>query len=483
MRLRLNPTINVAEMVRVKASLDVFDNMVLGSTPSYLAYGMATPSWPVSAMSMSQNSPLQGINSMQSAISMKRAWGEVSFPVGELRFGRMPYHWGLGILYHSGDGIDANYGDQIDGVSFTTRVGDFFISPGYSIAYTGPVARGGGQFRGAPNAISTFLPTEAGQRYPLESGDMTHVFNLSFLKRDSDFLVNKKRDEGRAIFDYGILGSFRRQFLDSQAYAVDATNLDTMAKNVVKRESNVGAASMWTALSYGTFHLELELAGIWGKYQIGERDTDVLARKDDGTMHAKRNVWLLQGGAALESRYGFLNDRLQVGLDGGIASSQSGPGFGMREGAKKDPKPGDADGEKLPSERGYKTNFRFNPAYTVDRLLYREVLGGISGSYYIKPHIAYFFSRNFGVRGDVLTALAQSKSNTTGGSNWLGLELDATTFLRTESGFYFQLAYGVLFPFKGLDHRKSSDIPAAQYELYGDAKIAQTVQGFLGITF
>ncbi len=483
MRLRINPSINVTEMVRIKTSVDIFDNMVLGSTPTYLSQGVPSPSWPVSAMSMSQNAPMTGINSIQSAISLKRAWGEVSFPIGELRFGRMPFHWGLGILYNSGDGIDDNFGDQIDGISFTTRVGDFFITPGYSIAYTGPVARGGGQFRTADNALSAHLPAEAGQRYPLESSDMTHVFSLSFLKRDSDFIVNKKREEGRSIFDYGILASYRRQFLDSQAYAINGMNFDNLAKNVVKRESNVGLGSLWSSFSYGTFQIELELAGLWGKYQIGEKDTDLLAKKDDGTVHPKRNVWLLQGGAALQSKYGFLNDRLQVGLDGGLASAQSGPGFGVREGVKKDPATGDADGQKLPRESGYKTNFKFNPAYTVDRLLYREVLGGISGSYYLKPHLSYFFSRNFGVRGDALTALALNKSNTTGNSNWLGLELDASAFMRTESGFYFQLAYGVLFPFKGLDHRKTDAIPAAQYELYGDSKIAQTVQAVFGITF
>lgn len=190
----------------------------------------------------------------------------------------------------------------------------------------------------------------------------------------------------------------------------------------------------------------------------------------------------MQGGAALQSKYGFLNDRLQFGLDGGIASSQPGAGFGIREGVKKNPQEGDADGQKLPADRNFKTNFKFNPAFTVDRLLYREVLGGISGSYYFKPHLSYFFSRNFGVRGDALTALALDKSNTSGNSNWLGLELDANAFMRTESGFYFQLGYGILFPFKGLDHRRGV-IPAALFETFGDAKIAQTVQAFFGVTF
>src|SRR5439155_19752573 len=33
MRLRLEPTVNVTEQVRVKAQLDVFDNLVMGSSP------------------------------------------------------------------------------------------------------------------------------------------------------------------------------------------------------------------------------------------------------------------------------------------------------------------------------------------------------------------------------------------------------------------------------------------------------------------
>lgn len=483
MRLRIDPTINVSEMVRIKGTLDIFDNMVLGSTPSYLSAGAPSPTWPSSLMSMSQNPPMAGINSWHSAISVKRAWGEASFPIGDLKFGRMPFQWGLGILYNSGDGIDADFGDQIDGIFFTTRVFDHFISPGYSIAYTGPSARGGGQFSTAENFSSVYLPAEAGQRYPLESGDMTHVFMLSFLKRESEFIVNKKRAEGRPIVNYGIFGSYRRQFLDSQAYAINGVNFEGLAKNVVKRESHVGLASLWSAFSYDTFHIEAEMAGIWGKYQIGEKDTDFMAKNGDDSRIPKRDIWLLQGGVALESKYGFLNDRLQVGLDGGWASAQDGPGFGIREGSKKDPVPGDADGRKLPSESGYKTNFKFNPAYTVDLLMYREVLGGISGTFYLKPHLAYFFSRNFGLRGDVITSLAPNKSNTTGNSNWLGVELDGSTFLRTENGFYFQLAYGILVPLKGLNHQKTDLISVPEYKAFGEAHVAQTLQAYFGLVF
>lgn len=481
MRLRLDPTINIAETMRVRATLDVFDNMVLGSTPSYMAGASFNPSTPVSMMSMSQHAPVTGINSLESAIMVKRAWGEASFPIGELRFGRMPFHWGLGLLYHSGDTIDANYGDQVDGITFSTRIFDHYFSPGYFIAYSGPSARGGGFMKSAANFPNYFVTSELGQRYPLESGDMTHVLTLSFLKRQSDFMTHQKLEEGNTIFNYGIFASYRKQNLDSQHYSpkVDANTSAT----IVSRDGDVGLVSLWSAISAGTFHLEMELAGIWGKYQIGEKNTDLLASNGGQAQLSKRDVWLLQGGAAIESKYGFLSDHLQIGLDGGWASSQSGPGFGIREGSQDNPKPGQTDGRKLPPVGDFKTNFKFNPGYTVDLLMYREVLGAITGTFYVKPHLAYFFNRNFGVRSDVITSFAPDKSNTSGNSNFLGVEVDASTFLRTESGFYFSLAYGILFPLKGLSHQGSADLTPQRMTIFGDAKLAQTLQTYIGLVF
>jgi uncharacterized protein (TIGR04551 family) len=480
MRLRLDPTIHVSESMRVRSTLDIFDNMVLGSTPSYMSAGSFNPSVPVSMMSMSQNSPAPGVNSLQSAIMVKRAWGEASFPIGELRFGRMPFHWGLGLLYHSGDSIDSNYGDQVDGILFSTRMLDHYFSPGYFIAYSGPSGRGGGFMQSAPNFTNVHAVSELGQRYPLETGDITHVLSLSFLKRQSDFITNQKLQEGNAVFNYGLFTSYRRQNLDSQNVSLDAST-DRRAR-VVKRDGNVGLASFWSALSVGTFHLEMELAGIWGKYQIGEKDTDLLASNGGAAALTKRDIWLLQGGVAVESKYGFLSDRLQLGLDGGWASSQAGTGFGIREGSADNPAAGSSDGRKLPTDNGYKTNFKFNPAYGVDLLMYREVLGAITGTFYFKPHLAYFFNRNFGLRSDVIASFAPTKSNTSGDSNLLGAEIDASAFIRTDSGFYFSLAYGVLFPLKGLNHQ-SSNIGAQNYATFGEARMAQTLQSFIGLSF
>ncbi len=434
MRLRVNPTINVSETVRIKSTLDIFDNLVLGSTPSAWGHG---PSF------------LSGSQNGQSAISVKRAWAEASFAIGDVRFGRVPFHWGLGILHNSGDDINNDFGDQVDGIFFSTRLGDHFLTPGYSIAYTGPLGR-------APWIFSTtqgqqnYLPNEPGVRVPIDTSSMTHVLSLSLLKRDSDFLTAKKTEEGRAIFNYGAFAAYRHQTLDIENHQPN-DDLLALSTKIVKKEGNVGELSLWSELSYDTFHLEMEGAGVFGKY----------AGSDN------KNTWLLRGGLALESRYGFLNDRLQIGLDGGFASGQQGEGFGLRDASK--------------NKSNYQTNFQFNPAYNVDLLLHKEVLGGVSGTAYFKPHIAYFFSRNFGLRADVVTAIAPIKSNTPGDSHWLGTEIDANAFLRSESGFYFQLAYGLLLPFDGLNHKVG--LTDAQKNRFGTARTAQTIQGFFGVSF
>ena len=39
-------------------------------------------------------------------------------PLGQLRFGRMPSHWGLGMLVNAGDGIDCDYQTNADRIMF-----------------------------------------------------------------------------------------------------------------------------------------------------------------------------------------------------------------------------------------------------------------------------------------------------------------------------------------------------------------------------
>ena len=77
---------------------------------------------PLGAFDTTQVPPSAGNNSLKDSIRVKRAWAEYMTPVGELRFGRMPDHWGLGILHNAGDGYDDDYQSTVDRIMFITGI-------------------------------------------------------------------------------------------------------------------------------------------------------------------------------------------------------------------------------------------------------------------------------------------------------------------------------------------------------------------------
>ena len=70
-------------------------------------------------------------------LQLTRAWADVYTPVGRLRFGRMPLHWGAGVLYNAGNTPLSEYGDSADRIQFTTRQGPVYVMAGYDIIYGG----------------------------------------------------------------------------------------------------------------------------------------------------------------------------------------------------------------------------------------------------------------------------------------------------------------------------------------------------------
>jgi len=208
---------------------------------------------------------------------------------------------------------------------------------------------------------------------------------------------------------------------------------------------------------------------------------------------------VMQGGAALESSYRLLNDNLVVGLNAGWASGDDAPGFGLRSVIKQEPQPGDTDGKQygacIPQEGEDEdscsvvdnniTNFKFDPGYGVDLILFREILGTVTDAFYVKPHLTYFLTPDIGVRGDLITSFAQYASSTAGNANPLGVELDATAFYRTDDGFHFNLQYGFLFPLAGFNHSQDENGKTINDvdERFAKAQPASTFQALVGVSF
>lgn len=485
MRLRIEPTLNISEDIRIKSTIDALDNLVLGSLPNYMArVGSPSPLYPIGILSMSQNYPIIGINTPYSSVNVRRIWGEIAFPFGELRFGRIPFNFGLGMLYNSGNQFDDDYGDTIDAILFATRIYGHYLIPGYSITLSGPWQRGGGSGIGG-DMNQPYFPGEMGQRMDLDPSDNIHTFLLTFAKKDSEEDIKMRTIEGNTVVNYGVLATYRFQLNDAQYTTFNLDPEYELRQRMQPRNAQVGIASLFGSVFTGNFDIQMEAAGILGK--IGY--TNFYGFAPEYNIH--KPLWLLQGGIALKSRYGFFNNRLGVGLDAGLASGGRNPGFGLREILNPRSVNGDFDGPQFgpPSNTNYDTHFRFNPDYHVDLILFREILGTVTNAFYLRPHVGYKITEGLEVRGDVIASFASSAKATPGNSNLLGVEIDATGKYKTEDGFMIMLQYGVLIPLNGLNHTLenlvANHVPDAEanYRTYGTARVAQTVQLYLGIEF
>ena len=129
------------------------------------------------------------------------------------------------------------------------------------------------------------------------------------------------------------------------------------------------------------------------------------------------------------------------------------------------------------------TNFRFNRAYQVDLILWRELLQGVTDAIYIKPGIRYEIISGLDVWANFIYSRALFGSSTPSsiidssgelsGHADLGIEIDLGAQYVSGDGFVAGVGYGVLFPLSGLNNRLE-DL---------DAGTAHMVRGWFGIIY
>ncbi len=118
---------------RLKPRVIVNDNVYLHSelwfgSPAYGVFGDAPP---LDKDRRSFNSTLSG----GGVVSAQRFWAEVLTDVGNLHVGRAPLHWGLGLVWNSGDGLFNRFQSTGDLVRLMSRFGAFSVGLA-SIKYT-----------------------------------------------------------------------------------------------------------------------------------------------------------------------------------------------------------------------------------------------------------------------------------------------------------------------------------------------------------
>jgi uncharacterized protein (TIGR04551 family) len=425
MRLRLEPTLEVGQAVRIHLRVDVLDDLGWGSTPDVLPSFNAE-----TGAALSQLPPATGVNALRDSIRVKQAWGEVTLPFGTLAAGRMGglISWGTGFFINNGDCIGCDNGDTGDRVALTVPVLNHYVTALYELSASGP-----------------YIQTPTGQPIDLDRRAQVHTVALSVARLDSGEAQRRKLRSGRTLLQYGVLASYRGQQLDAPAWTQPGGLVRSYGPgDFVRRDLQSFGADLWVLVHHHGFRAELEAATVIG--QIGD------ATNMPGVSF-RAPVTSTQFGGVTSLSYQFhwpVRLRFEVGFASGTEGAY---GFGIPNGQLTAQK-GDLFGPQIsPPGQMSIDNFRFSPDYHVDLILWRRIIGQVTGGVYIKPTVRLgpFGTAFHHFTLDTSLVESQSVYVTTppGQDRQLGVEMDLMARYRYEAGFEVDLGYGLLFPGAG----------------------------------
>lgn len=455
MRLRMEPTLNVSEHVRVRSQVDILDNHVLGSSTSRL-YDDPNSPYPSTFFGSSRVVSAGDPRLDRPYISPKRVWAEIQTPVGLLSFGRMPSEWGLGVMANAGAGIDEDFGDSVDRIQFalppvSTPIGRLTLVPILDFDNEGALFK------------QPYAASGTGQPFDAESGDDGRTYGVKVARLDTEDEVRRKTERNDASVNYGAYYNYRTQrylYPDWNASGFDAsyatTTVSVTSVPSVHRAAYAHSLDVWFRVLSARWRFEAELSGLYGS--VGD------ARSETTTQPAVPKLLLRQWGGAAVLEYKLTPNRFTLGGEVGAASGDSAPGFGnvpqlgyTQYGSVEGAQWGGPGGDR--SIR----NFRFNPAYRVDLVLFHQILGQVTDAVYLKPKFRWDIFPGLSFDAQVIYSRALEKSSTpsahtdgTGGSANLGIEADAILTYTAGDGFQAWAQWGVLQPMGGLAYQDRS---------------------------
>ena len=460
MRLRLEPTLNVSEHVRVRAQVDVFDNHVLGSSTSNL-YDLPGSPYPAPFYGSSRvvAGPTDPKNRQLSTqyVSPKRAWAEIQTPVGLLSFGRMPSHWGLGVMTNAGAGIDEDFGDTVDRIQFalppvSTPIGRLTFVPILDFDHEGALYS------------QPYAARGTGQPFDAESGDDGRTYALKIAHLDTDDEIRRKNERNEASVNYGAYYNYRTQryvYPDWETSGFDASYASTTGPvSSVHRSAYAHVIDLWFRFLSPRWRVEVEAAGVYGS--VGDARSDT---RDPAQVTVPPKLLLRQWGGAIVVDYKVAPNKFTLGGEVGAASGDAAPGFGnvpsgpafgslAPYGSLEGPQWGGGD-------RSIR-NFRFNPAYRVDLILFHQILGQVTDALYVKPKLRWDIFPGLSLDTQLVYARALETSSTpsaygpdTGKAN-LGIELDNILTYGAGDGFQAWAQWGILQPMGALSYQSHS---------------------------
>ena len=371
---------------------------------------------------------------------MKRAYGEALTPFGLLAAGRMGSTWGLGMLANGGDCADCNCGDAADRIAFITPLAGHICALAYDFNQIGPfVASSRRQHRRSTSSPSADVHTVTFALPPLQGRRCRASAAASPARRPSS-TARTSRTAGRTNDVPGDLPARPRSPSPSPA------------SQVMARGYQATAVDGWARVT----HPLVPHRGRVGALLVG---VDQQASLIPGVLYHEP-VTAQQIGARARERVRRAGVALRRGARRRLRERRPSPGFGAFPVVGAPPaQPGDLNGPKAnPPTHTTVNNFRFHPDYLVDRILFREIIGTVTGAVYAPParalgrhaHRAPAPSRR-SVAGDRLVRRLRRERRRAGRRRSASRSTPRSP-TRSRDGFGVALEYAVLFPLAGLDN-------------------------------
>ena len=450
MKLHLEPVINIAETMEIHTKLSIFGNTAMGAD-NY-------------EFDKKENGLLRDAQLSTSAnIVFEGLWGVFDTPIGQLKVGRMPFHWGLGILYSDGNKFNSlSSGNYLDRIQLTIPIMNFKLIPAFDIASTGLL--------------------DKYHDYFIDASQKDDGFNVSLMftmqEDDPAVLENKILNE-KTVVEVGAMvmfswknttsGEWFKSEDDAYVVGTDDKFVDPGKTYAYTGQgAKLWKLDAWLNLHYKIFSLKTELAFLTGS--IGK------IRLEDGR---DKSVKTQMVGWAADLGFRVIPKKFHIGLLTGIASpddadyvqsdSWNTPGNSINNSSTQ----GDHTVE----------NFRFNKDYNFNSALWNQFLGRFTAGYYASLTLTYFFLDDLkGYIGTTYT-MALKENNSLGGE---GLPNAIEPFIgidyANKSGMRTGLRYQIGIPFSGLDNLQYLDDKGV-LQVNGDASLFHYLNVYLGVVF
>ncbi len=203
--LRLRPKIIVNDNIAIKTEWWVGD-------PVFGMFGNALPYSP-------DQSWYSSSQSRGSLITAQRFWSELITDFGVVQIGRVPLHWGLGIVWNAGENLWDRYMSTGDAVRWIAKFGSFSLMPSFIVNSAGINIGGNAQVLPSGSAIINNLDSFGSvQDFSLilkyENEDDQLEGGLNFIKR---WIGSGQDPTYRAALPVGLQGSSNFSIFDFYA--------------------------------------------------------------------------------------------------------------------------------------------------------------------------------------------------------------------------------------------------------------------------